>query len=412
MNDMTPTEPEPAPQSAADPKYPAHFKPLIEGLLRTRVRDLKLPPELAALYKARSLKISRAIMISWCLWVAAINVLVTLFDLFDMTGITLTIVVVFRAIISGCFLLSAALLKRGLLAKREQYLIIIPCLLCVVGAGLAGQVSGQPDIAAGYIINALLVIYSAVMFINIDFRYTKLLAALAILLIGGFMFTTPGGALAAKLQQFSLYGATMVGLLVAHRIQLHFQQRLFLITLRDEIAAAEAASAHAELSNIAYIDRLTDIPNRRYFDEICANMSETTNNLLPLSLCMIDIDKFKKLNDSIGHLQGDQCLRVVASAIRHNLRGKTDILIRYGGDEFLLLLPGTDTPNATDIAERVRATINSLGLSNPGSPFGVVTASIGVATHHVHPVTTSELIEKADHALYRAKSAGRNCVRD
>ncbi|HQT65005.1 MAG TPA: GGDEF domain-containing protein [Acidocella sp.] len=397
-----------APHRLPRQKHPAHFKPLIEGLLRTRVRDLKLPPELATLYKARSLKISRAIMISWCLWVAAINVFAGLFDLFDMTGTTLMIVLGFRGLVSVSFLLSASLLKRDLLARREHYLIIIPSVVCVISAGLAGRVSGQQDIAGGYIISALLVIYSAVMFINIDFRYGKLLAILSIILVAGFMFTTPGGEFPAKLQRFSLYGAAMVGLLVAHRIQLHFQHRLFLITLRDEMAAAEAANAHAELSNIAYIDRLTDIPNRRYFDEICATLSKTTQNLLPLSICMIDIDKFKNLNDSTGHLQGDHCLRMVANEIRAHLRGKTDILIRFGGDEFLLLLPGTDTAHATDIADRMRTAIAALQLENPGSPFGIITASIGIATQHSQPVKISQLIEQADTALYRAKSTGRN----
>ncbi|MDE8348822.1 MAG: GGDEF domain-containing protein, partial [Acidocella sp.] len=136
----------------------------------------------------------------------------------------------------------------------------------------------------------------------------------------------------------------------------------------------------------------------------------TTKNLIPLSICMIDIDKFKSLNDQLGHLRGDHCLRVVADTIRNNLRGKSDILIRYGGDEFLLILPGTDGVRAVEVAERVLAAITDLQHANPGSPFGIITASIGVYTHLSHPISGDTLIEHADTALYRAKTAGRNRV--
>jgi diguanylate cyclase (GGDEF)-like protein len=123
---------------------------------------------------------------------------------------------------------------------------------------------------------------------------------------------------------------------------------------------------------------------------------------------MIDIDYFKRLNDNLGHLQGDHCLRVIAGTIRHNLRGKTDILVRYGGEEFLLMLPGTDIERATEIAERVRAAVAGLRHPNPGSPLGIVTASIGITAVSAHPINIESLIESADVALYRAKSSGRN----
>jgi diguanylate cyclase (GGDEF)-like protein len=109
-------------------------------------------------------------------------------------------------------------------------------------------------------------------------------------------------------------------------------------------------------------------------------------------------------------LQGDHCLRVIASTIRHNLRGKTDVLVRYGGEEFVLLLPGTDIDRAADIAERVRAAIAGLRHPNPGSEYGIITASIGIAMVNAHPVKIEAMIEQADNALYRAKTAGRNRV--
>jgi diguanylate cyclase (GGDEF)-like protein len=185
---------------------------------------------------------------------------------------------------------------------------------------------------------------------------------------------------------------------------------MFLLNMRDELREAQARARHEKLSSIAYTDKLTDIPNRRYFDEICASMSETTKHLLPLALCMIDIDHFKRLNDKLGHLQGDRCLKLVAAAIRNNLRGQSDILARYGGEEFVLLLPGTDLAAAYDIAERVRAAIVALDHPNPGAPQSVVKVSIGVAELLTPPIALQTLLQSADQALYRAKLSGRNRV--
>jgi diguanylate cyclase (GGDEF)-like protein len=410
MNIGISREPRAASEPAVNDNDPADLKQRVDDLLLVRVRDLELPADIASLYEVRSSKIRRAVMSAWFFWVGTINILLSGFDIFDLVPPALSVSLSARIIVSVICLLSGIMLRESYFMGREQWPVIAMSLLCIVAAGVAGHVSHQPEIAAGYLINALLVVYSVIMFINIDLRYAKLLAALAVVFIGVSMLTEGGGDVAIKLQLFTLYTATMYALLQARRIQNRFQHRLFLINLRDEMNAKETASRNAELSSIAYIDRLTDIPNRRYFDEICHAMSETTKNLMPLSVCMIDIDKFKSLNDHLGHLRGDHCLQVVANTIRNNLRGKTDILIRYGGDEFLLILPGTDRERALDVAERVLTAITDLQHSNPGSPFGIITASIGVYTHYTHPISGEMLIEHADTALYRAKSAGRNRV--
>ncbi len=399
-----------ASEPAVNDNAPANLKQRVDDLLQVRVRDLEMPPDIAALYEVRSSKIRRAVMSAWFFWVGTINILLSGFDIFDLAPPALTVTLAARIIISLVCLISGVMLRQGYFIGREKWPVIAMPLLCIAAAGLAGHVSHQPEIAAGYLINALLVVYSVIMFIHIDLKDSKLLASLAMVLIVVSMITEGGGDAAIKSQLFTLYAATAYALLQARRIHNRFQHRLFLINLRDEMNAKETASRNAELSSIAYIDRLTDIPNRRYFDEICHAMSETTKNLMPLSVCMIDIDKFKSLNDHLGHLRGDHCLQVVANTIRNNLRGKTDILIRYGGDEFLLLLPGTDRERALDVAERVLCAITDLQHSNPGSPFGIITASIGVYTHLTHPVSGEVLIEHADTALYRAKSAGRNRV--
>lgn len=382
----------------------------VEALLRARLRDLKLPPDMLALYHSRTSRSSRAMMASWCLWIASIDAVLALFDLFMVAMPGLLYVLASRVLVIAGVLISRYLLQRRYLRGREHVAIFLCCLAGIFSAGFSGYIVGRPLVAIDYLMSAVLMVTSSIIFLNIDLRYAKLQALSGTIGIGLLTFYVQPASLALRLQLICLFGGTMTAMLQARKIIDLYKHRLFLLNLRDEITAAETAQMNAQLSSIAYIDQLTNIPNRRYFDEICAAMSEATKNLLPLSLCMIDIDHFKALNDNMGHLQGDHCLRIIASTIRQNLRGKTDILVRYGGEEFLLMLPGTDIDRAADIAERVRLAISGLQHSNPGSAHGIITASIGITTIEAHPVDIETLIERADTALYRAKTAGRNRV--
>jgi diguanylate cyclase (GGDEF)-like protein len=165
-------------------------------------------------------------------------------------------------------------------------------------------------------------------------------------------------------------------------------------------------------ARIALQDGLTGIPNRRAFDQtLLREWLRAGRTQSKLSLVLIDIDHFKKYNDTNGHLAGDDSLKRVASAIRDALRA-SDFPARYGGEEFACILPETDEEGALISAERIRAQVASISLPHNGSqsaPF--VTVSLGIAT-----VTPSELlapeklIEIADRMLYQAKREGRNRV--
>ena len=128
-------------------------------------------------------------------------------------------------------------------------------------------------------------------------------------------------------------------------------------------------------------------------------------------MLFIDIDYFKSYNDYRGHRAGDDCLAAIGKAIGHSLQRPADLAARYGGDEFVVLLPDTDTDGAVDVAGRVLAAIGALDIPHAASPLGRVTSSIGVA--QVVPAvnhTSEALLELADRALYAAKQAGRNRV--
>lgn len=191
------------------------------------------------------------------------------------------------------------------------------------------------------------------------------------------------------------------------------------ITARRE-AEQKLAGANQVLQQYAQRDHLTGLYNRRYMDECLLNeINQAVDGGFPLSVCLADIDYFKRYNDNYGHQSGDNCLRAVAKALVSSRRRPEDNVSRYGGEEFLVILPRTDQADALAEAERLRENITALRLPHVASPTGHLTISIGVATLYaceslpsatpLHMIA-SGLIHRADTALYAAKNRGRNQV--
>jgi diguanylate cyclase (GGDEF)-like protein len=178
-----------------------------------------------------------------------------------------------------------------------------------------------------------------------------------------------------------------------------------------KLAELKLQDANRLLAAQATTDGLTGLANRRCFDEeLDREWKRHARSATPLSLLLIDIDHFKKYNDSLGHLAGDECLRAVAESIRASVCRPGDLVARYGGEEFAAILPETDRDGALAIAAKVGERLRLKGLPHaaPGAgPF--VTLSIGCATM-VPSGDAEQLIERADLALYEAKAAGRDRV--
>jgi diguanylate cyclase len=155
-------------------------------------------------------------------------------------------------------------------------------------------------------------------------------------------------------------------------------------------------------------DSLTGLLNRRQFDRLIEQAIGKAGVANPLSVLMVDIDRFKKFNDEFGHPTGDSVLRLVASAMTQSVRD-TDLVARYGGEEFAIILPNTTLTHAVKIGERIRTSVMSRKLKrrSTGEVLGVVTVSTGAATYHGGE-SSRELTERADECLYLAKSTGRN----
>ena len=186
---------------------------------------------------------------------------------------------------------------------------------------------------------------------------------------------------------------------------------LLLHTVADQVAVAvNHAELFATIQQQALTDALTGCYNRRSFEmELDKGLQMARRLHQPLSLLMLDLDRFKQLNDSVGHDAGDNALRRLAHCFGQELRG-IDSAARFGGDEFALILPQAYAEGALIVAERLRARIEQIEI--PG--FGNVTASIGIATFPSHAPTRAGLVSAADAALYSAKRTGRNrvCVFD
>jgi two-component system chemotaxis family response regulator WspR len=203
---------------------------------------------------------------------------------------------------------------------------------------------------------------------------------------------------------------------LAARIRYHSMAYLNQLQ-RDEAYLAlreserQLTEKNQELQSLTNVDGLTGLSNRRYFDEyIEAEWKRAIRSNNPLSILMIDVDHFKQYNDTYGHLAGDDVLKSVAATIKKSCTRSTDLAARFGGEEFVIILPETDAPGACQLGEQVCRDIEALALPHSESSAGkYVTISVGEAS--VVPLVDENvmlLIDCADKALYEAKKAGRN----
>src|SRR5262249_25391155 len=171
------------------------------------------------------------------------------------------------------------------------------------------------------------------------------------------------------------------------------------------------AEYHEEIYRLTIIDALTDIHNKRYLLEFLdREISRSARYSRPLALVLFDLDRFKTVNDELGHLGGDFTLRELAACVKGSIR-KEELFARYGGEEFAVVLPETTPAGAVAVAERLRVLVEQHKFQYEGKTYSI-TVSLGVATTSGDDsMTPTELIRLADEKLYQAKNDGRNCVR-
>ncbi len=190
------------------------------------------------------------------------------------------------------------------------------------------------------------------------------------------------------------------------QINAELEERVKERTLQLEQRASELEEANRQISELAYLDTLTGVANRRSLDETLAKEVVRGVRLkMPLTVILVDIDHFKSVNDTFGHAMGDKVLQAIAQTLKAQVR-QYDFIARYGGEEFLILIPGVQLKEGQIAAEHFRQAISVMAIDSFPRP---VTASFGVASLLPGQAADS-LFERVDQALYRAKENGRNRV--
>jgi len=210
-------------------------------------------------------------------------------------------------------------------------------------------------------------------------------------------------------QRYSVgwYGARIASMVSANAV-------LWMLMSETSRAYQKLADTHRTLQELSVRDGLTGVFNRAYFDErYPRELAAAIEAGYPLAVLLIDVDHFKDYNDAFGHLAGDECLRRIAHTLTAALPRQTDFVSRYGGEEFVVVLPGRDPLASSATAERLRQWVADMKLPAPSASPGWVTVSIGHASSRSHTDPRAEmLLAGADAALYAAKALGRNRVEE
>lgn len=189
-----------------------------------------------------------------------------------------------------------------------------------------------------------------------------------------------------------------------------FSSSIIRLRVRNQIQIVNQLRA---IESLSMMDQLTSIPNRRCFDnQFDVEWKRANREKTPISICILDIDKFKTYNDTYGHKQGDAALHTTAQVIKSTLKRPSDFVARWGGEEFAILLPDTGIIGAMMLSETIRSNVESTPIPRSNVPNTSITISIGVNTQETMPgrSTMDDFLSRADQALYTAKKTGRNKV--
>ena len=253
---------------------------------------------------------------------------------------------------------------------------------------------------------AVVIIYG---FVGMRF-YTAIIAGWCGGLIGIGISTWLNGSIDWTILNRTYTFSSFLGMALAYATDRQHREN-YLQNCMIELNRLELMRQAQQLSILSQQDALTGLANRRYLDEVLENeWRSAIRHKLPITIMMIDIDFFKLYNDALGHIQGDQCLRRIAILLGSISSRSGDLAARYGGEEFLLLFSVTDKDQALIQVQQLMELVRNIGIIHPKSTVSKhVTISVGVATMIPHlNDKLSDFISRADHALYTAKSNGRN----
>jgi diguanylate cyclase (GGDEF)-like protein len=383
----------------------------VERLLARRTRDIRLEGEIKRLFRARVWPQTAKVIRAWMVWVAFLDVLTLALNMLMLPRAIALSMLLPGAIIPPVAIAAVFIWRRPRAPWLQGGALIVSVFFILLSIALVG-VSAGGEFYERHLNIMLFVAITAIIIFGIPLAWTVSIGALALGLYLVFQLQNPGLEMGNALAATLFFASGIFATVAARRTMTILAQKTFLLELRDRHRIAELAKAHDRVELLARTDPLTGVANRRW-------MTETLDRLWrddkaeSAAMLMCDIDHFKKLNDRLGHAEGDRCLVKVAGIIQGNVRRDHDHVARYGGEEFLVLLPGVSEQEAIVVAERIRESVEAAAFPNPASRVSRrVTLSIGVAVLSAADaaITPEQLQRKADAALYLAKQTGRNRV--
>jgi diguanylate cyclase (GGDEF)-like protein len=353
---------------------------------------------------------ARRLQFRWLAVIALADLLVIAIDR-QQLGDNLSIAVNLRLFVVTPLVLLALAINRWF-ENRPLQIAASACatISLVVVTAIVGQLAPEP-FASRYMMVAQFAIFAAAIFAGLPWRTTQIMAVvstLAYALVVSGIVQAPHMAANLDLIGFSVL-MTSIAMFIRRQNDLRLNAILVMRRI-DAARAAELRKANARLAQLSSTDALTGVFNRRYLDIFAERVSTSIAPSVGSGVLMIDVDHFKLFNDHGGHTQGDRCLQQVAAAIQRALRSPDDIVVRYGGEEFVVILPTADRAETLAVAARLHRVVSDLRITHPGlEPGAIVTVSIGAYV----AAPAEDLIEaigRADELLYAAKKNGRDRV--
>jgi diguanylate cyclase (GGDEF)-like protein len=372
----------------------------------------RFPPELEKRFKddQRDVKIRETILIG-C--IAALLYDLMLISDYTSGSFTFERGIFFRLFIfTPLFLMSIWIVHRWRVDPVREVVLVVAVSLAgacelMINFGYNGPVSAISQVGL------LSIIYAGTVSLGTSLRYASAISAImlcedAVFFACDRWLTNGQKGTCASL----IVACTLLLIISVYRTEI-LERKAYLFFLREELRVARLSDHNRELAEISNLDSLTGLSNRRDFDEyLQRSWEQAQQEATPISIILADIDHFKAINDNFGHLFGDHVLVAVSQILRSNFRHGEDLVARFGGEEFVVVLPRLDLDVAREAAERMCRQVRQMKLATPigGSPLRV-TISCGVSSGSVSSINApSEMMVSADQALYRAKQSGRDQV--
>ncbi len=389
------------------PRLEEHIRRFEAG----RITAFWFPPELETCYLADTVASrGRMLLVQGLIGLLA-------YDFFLVGDYLLTPAQFVRAVMIRLALFTPLVILTTLLLVRRRSAVLMEfgaACLCIAGAGAILTI--HPGVDAGDQIGLIVMLLTANCILRIELPFAAVVSTVMLLMNTVELYSDRLFSVAEKWYAGGTMAWVALLTLVANYTMTRERRYNYLLQLRGRLQRGLLAGINAELLALSSTDRLTGLPNRRAYDERLMELwriAQERNE--PFSAVMVDVDFFKRLNDTHGHTYGDKVLQRVASLLQQALRSEGDFVARFGGEEFVVLLPNSDMEAAVKVAERMRTLVQVAGspAMQKDSPFIPsdlwTTVSCGVAT--CLPGGASDphrLIMDADSALYRAKKEGRN----